>query len=899
MSLHADTLAPDFETRHIRDIALSRNDFHIYKVDVQTGSRYTFSAEEGGAAATGDIVLRLWKNGEDVSGSNRKDESKIEDWTASTAGTAFLSVEGAVQSKNTIKNTRWTGIYKLSHSGIAKLAVDATANPVTCLPGGKTTISWTVTGGTGGVTVTVSGVTSNFNTRTGSTEVKCQRAEGRQTVRVSVVDSVGTDPPPRDDVYVAVHRPICALPSGGVSGQAATEGSTPDSATCKPPAPTLASSSTATSSSITASWSAAAGATLHKVQIGETPSSGTATYGSEQTPSGSGGTSHTFTGLTANKNYSIRVTAYNGTIAGGSDEASGFWTKPAAPANLRVSSRQPTSLTITWTAVSGLAYKVQRSGQTTWSTPSGTGTHKFTGLTAATAYTLKVRAENTAGPSTPASTSPTTPSVLTATLTPTSASCQTGNSIRLTWTATGGTAPYTATPASTPYTYRCSSTGAKTITFTIKDSGTPKQSITKQARITVTSPPAPPPPTPPDEPEPEPDPEPEPTCPSPRPPAPTGSRTITVRSEATTSWELRGTTAYEVRRHLQQDQTRVGAWQGPPACAYSEQWANSGAPYWTTVDTGQQSPRPSSHGRTERSRWTTMQTRWIRDGQSVPCREVEETFTRVIEAIYRITYTWNGISWQRERTELSRRNVSERDFSRTGRSRLCTGSGQATGSSESARGAKFGPGPHVLVWGERQIEFSVPNDASVAVSARTAESGGNLAVFTAPSGAEWVIDPSAATLSTALAYVADSADATLTAIARTLTVEQAEEPSFPEPVEITVVCAEIEGPSGDGVAAVVLEDEGCAVVDAATAAVTAGGKTISLTLPAGGEWLLAHLSPPDDAREAILAVDLGTGSWVSVDLETGAELERSVAEGSPAEMGGWLDAISKSEIDGE
>ena len=69
---------------------------------------------------------------------------------------------------------------------------------------------------------------------------------------------------------------------------------------------------------------------------------------------------------------------------------------------------------------------------------------------------------------------------------------------------------------------------------------------------------------------------------------------------------------------------------------------------------------------------------------------------------------------------------------------------------------------------------------------------------------------------------------------------------------------------------------------------------MSLDLPAGGEWLLMHLVPLYEAHEAVRVVKLGSGSRLSIGLEMRSELERSVAEGSPAEMGGWLDAIASS-----
>ena len=86
---------------------------------------------------------------------------------------------------------------------------------------------------------------------------------------------------------------------------------------------------------------------------------------------------------------------------------------------------------------------------------------------------------------------------------------------------------------------------------------------------------------------------------------------------------------------------------------------------------------------------------------------------------------------------------------------------------------------------------------------------------------------------------------------------------------------EADAPSSSGAAAVALEAGGCA-------AVTVGDETMSLDLPAGGEWLLMHLALLYEAREAVMVVKLGSGSWLSIGLEMRSGLERSVAEGALA-----------------
>ena len=145
-------------------------------------------------------------------------------------------------------------------------------------------------------------------------------------------------------------------------------------------------SATATSTSLTLSWTVATGATGYEVKLG---ASGAATT----VPSG---TSHTFSNLTTNTSYTLYVRAKD---SGGNSGWSSIsaTTLTAGPSGLSATAFD-TVLTLFWDAVAGATsyeVKVGVSGAAT-TVSSGTG-HTFSSLTANTAYTLYVRAKNSGG----------------------------------------------------------------------------------------------------------------------------------------------------------------------------------------------------------------------------------------------------------------------------------------------------------------------------------------------------------------------------------------------------------------------------------------------------------------------------------------------------------------------
>ena len=226
-----------------------------------------------------------------------------------------------------------------------------------------------------------------------------------------------------------------------------SEWSSITASTAGPPAPS-GLSKTATSTTITLSWSAVTGATGYDVKQGAT---GTETAVSS-------GTSYTFSNLTASTEYTLYVRARNS--AGVSDWKSlSATTAPAQPSGLNVMSSS-TGLTLSWNIVDGATgYDVKQgatgtvtsvaavarrkievglgTGLTMTATVSGVS-HVFTDLTSNTAYTLYVRTKNSGGnsewTSLSATTAPAAPSGLSATATNTS--------LTLSWNAVTGATGY-------------------------------------------------------------------------------------------------------------------------------------------------------------------------------------------------------------------------------------------------------------------------------------------------------------------------------------------------------------------------------------------------------------------------------------------------------------------------
>ncbi len=271
---------------------------------------------------------------------------------------------------------------------------------------------------TSGITQTA--ITLSWTKSAGATGYKVQADSGT----VTTLGDVATHTFSSLSAGTSYTLKVIATNAGGDSAAASISAST------LPAAPTGLATSGITQSAITLSWTKSAGATAYKVQV----DSGTvATLGDVAT--------HTFSGLSANTQYTLKVIASNngGDSAAATVNASTLPNAPSAPAGLTTSGITQTAITLSWTKSAGATgYKVQVDSGTV-ATLGDVATHTFSSLSAGTSYTLKVIATNAGGDSAAASVSASTlPAVPTGLAT--SGITQTG--ITLTWTKSAGATGY-------------------------------------------------------------------------------------------------------------------------------------------------------------------------------------------------------------------------------------------------------------------------------------------------------------------------------------------------------------------------------------------------------------------------------------------------------------------------
>ncbi len=324
------------------------------------------------------------------------------DWTKSAGATGYkVQVDnGTVTTLGDVATHEFTGLtadtsYTLKvvafNSGGDSSAASADASTLPNAPAAPTGLS------TSGITQTT--ITLSWTKSTGATGYKVQVDNGAVTTLgdVATYEFTGLT---ADTSYTLK---VVAFNSGGDSSAASVSESTLPNA---PAAPTGLSTSGITQTAITLSWTKSTGATGYKVQL----DNGTVTtLGDVAT--------HTFTGLTADTSYTLKVVAFNsgGDSSAASADASTLPNAPAAPTGLSTSGITQTAITLSWTKSTGATgYKVQVDSDAVV-TLGDVATYEFTGLTADTSYTLKVVAFNSGGDSSAASVSESTAPVPTAT----------------------------------------------------------------------------------------------------------------------------------------------------------------------------------------------------------------------------------------------------------------------------------------------------------------------------------------------------------------------------------------------------------------------------------------------------------------------------------------------------
>ncbi len=236
-----------------------------------------------------------------------------------------------------------------------------------------------------------------------------------------------------------------------------------------PPAAPTSLSATAAQTSLTLSWTNPSSDSTVSAEVQIRPASGS--WPQAWTAAASA-TSHSFSGLTADTNYEMRVRASNSATDPGPAASHSKRTlaapptstptpvptatpvptstpvpRPSAPTGLNTSGITQTSITLNWTKSSGATYYEVRRGTTGGFTRLGdVASHIFTGLNAGTSYTLQVRAGNTGGTSSTAQTTASTnnvpPPPAPSAPTGLSASGITQTSITLNWNKSSGATYY-------------------------------------------------------------------------------------------------------------------------------------------------------------------------------------------------------------------------------------------------------------------------------------------------------------------------------------------------------------------------------------------------------------------------------------------------------------------------
>jgi hypothetical protein len=204
-----------------------------------------------------------------------------------------------------------------------------------------------------------------------------------------------------------------------------------------PLAPTGLVFSNVTASTITASWTASAGATSYDATV--TPGA----LLNVTTPT------RALTGLAGNTSYAFSILARNASGVSATALTGTQLTLPAAPGTPVVGAITSSSVALTWAAPAGGAatYTVQYStnGFTTFSSTAAvatTGT-TVTGLAASTAYSFRVVGTNAAGTGLPSGTANATTAAAGVTAPTPTVTAVTTTTVSLRWTAVTGATSYT------------------------------------------------------------------------------------------------------------------------------------------------------------------------------------------------------------------------------------------------------------------------------------------------------------------------------------------------------------------------------------------------------------------------------------------------------------------------
>ena len=230
--------------------------------------------------------------------------------------------------------------------------------------------------------ISASGATLRWNAVTGATQYDVRRDEGTSTELAKTATSsqfTGLRAGTTYSLEVRARNPE------GASGWSRL------SVTTIPPTPSGLSAS-ATTTSLTLTWSGSRGATSYEVKR-----SGSTT----EKRKASSSRSHKFEGLNGDSEYTLFVRALNTSGASAWATVKKTTERLKDPTNVSADNATSSSLRLNWGGVSeATSYEVKRSGSTNVETKTSSArSHEFDGLDANTSYTLSVRALNAGGSS--------------------------------------------------------------------------------------------------------------------------------------------------------------------------------------------------------------------------------------------------------------------------------------------------------------------------------------------------------------------------------------------------------------------------------------------------------------------------------------------------------------------
>ncbi|MCD9022163.1 fibronectin type III domain-containing protein [Cohnella silvisoli] len=305
-------------------------------------------------AVTGASGYNVYVDGVKVNGASPITVLSY-DVTGQASGTDFSvtvtavngSGEGAVSSADSV-TTKPGAPTGLSHSSITSTGWTQT---------------WTAVTGASGYNVYVDGVKVN----------------GASPINGTTYDVTGQTPGTTYSVTVTA-----------VNASGEGPASSPYSVETIPSTPTGLSHSTITSTGWTQTWTAVTGASGYNVYVDGVKVNGASPII---------GLTYNVTGQASGTDFSVTVTAVNGSGEGAASSADSVTTKPGAPTGLSSSAHSTTGWTQTWTAVTGAnGYNVYVDGvKVNGASPINGTTYDVTGQTPGTTYTVTVTAVNASG----------------------------------------------------------------------------------------------------------------------------------------------------------------------------------------------------------------------------------------------------------------------------------------------------------------------------------------------------------------------------------------------------------------------------------------------------------------------------------------------------------------------